>query len=147
MSRLQRTQRSVALKKPVKQQIGSRAARSPRTKLSSFVTTRMRTQLATSWPLCLETKGLAKAMKTLAKVEVAPDEILYIVDSGSLVHASDADVELPDHSIRENDPKERPMVCEKAYGGILKKLGTVRVNSEVVNDKVAIEFDHMRVSV
>ena len=72
--------------------------------------------------------------KKLAKVEVAPDEILCMVDSGSFVHAIDADVELPDHNIRENDPEERPIVCETARGGILKKLGTVRVNGEVHNE-------------
>ena len=89
--------------------------------------------------------GLAKVMKKMAKVEVAPDEILCMVDSGSFVHAIDADVELPDHHIRENNPKGRSMVCETACGGILKKLGTVRINGEVDNEKVSIEFDHMRV--
>ena len=84
-------------------------------------------------------------MKKLATGEVAPDEILCMVDSGSFVHAIDADVELPDHNIRENDSKERPMASEAACGGILKKLGTVRVNGEVDNEKVSIEFDHMRV--
>ena len=88
---------------------------------------------------------MAKAAKKLAKVEVAPDEILCMVDSGSFLHAIDADVELPDHNIRENDPKERPMVCETACGGILKKLDTFCVNGEVGNEKVAIEFDHMRI--
>ena len=56
-------------------------------------------------------RGLAKAMNKLAKVEFTPNEIFCMDDSGSFVHAVDADVELPDHSIRENDPKERPMVC------------------------------------
>ena len=37
------------------------------------------------------------------------------------------------------------MVCETACGGILKKLDTIRVNGEVDNEKVSIEFDHMRV--
>ena len=62
-----------------------------------------------------------------------------------LYNVIDADVELPDHGVRENDSKERPMVCETAYAGILKKLGTVRVNGEVDNAKVSAEFDHMRV--
>ena len=82
--------------------------------------------------------GLAKAMKKLEKVEVAPDDILCMIDSGSVVHAVDADVELPNHNIRENDPQERPTVCETACGGILKKLGTVRVNGEVVSEKVSM---------
>ena len=46
-----------------------------------------------------------------------------MVDSGSLVHAIDADVELPDHNLRENDPKERPMVCETARGGNSQEIG------------------------
>ena len=68
-----------------------------------------------------------------------------MVDSRSFVHAIHADVELPNHHIRANDPKERPMVCETACGGILKKLGTVHVNGEVDNDKFSIQCDHMRV--
>ena len=53
-----------------------------------------------------------------------------MADSGSFVHAIDADAEIPDHATRENDPKERPMVCETACGGILKKLGTVRIRAK-----------------
>ena len=37
------------------------------------------------------------------------------------------------------------MVCETPCGGILKKLGTVRINGEVDNERVSIEFDRMRV--
>ena len=61
------------------------------------------------------------------------------------VHAIDADVELPDHHVRENDPEERPMDYETACGGIPKMLDTIRVNGEVDNENVSIEFDRMRV--
>ena len=36
-------------------------------------------------------------------------------------------------------------MCETASGGILKKRGTVRIDGGVDNEKVSIEFDHMRV--
>ena len=50
-------------------------------------------------------------MKKLANIEVATGEILCMVDSGSFVKAIDADAELSNYTIRENDPKGRPMVC------------------------------------
>ena len=51
-------------------------------------------------------KGFAKTMKKLSTIKVETDEILCMVDSGNFVHAVDANIELPDHAIRENDPKE-----------------------------------------
>ena len=56
MSRLQRMRKPVAPRKPIRQQSGSRAGRNPRTTQSSFATTKMPTQPAISWRLCLETK-------------------------------------------------------------------------------------------
>ena len=83
-------------------------------------------------------------MNKFSEIKDAPDEILCMVDSRCVVHAIDANDELPDHSIREKDPNERPVVCETACGGILNKLGTVRVNGIVDNKRVSIEFDNLK---
>ena len=90
-------------------------------------------------------KGFAKAIKKVSRVQLAEDERLFMVDSGSFEHAIDAESELPDHpiSIPSNLDKERS--GETACGRILKVLGKVTVNGLVGNTKVTIPFKHMKV--
>ena len=67
--------------------------------------------------------GLAKGVKKLGTVEVTPNEILRLVDSGGFVHAIDADVEITDHTIRENDPKGETYVMSDSMWWYPRTVG------------------------
>ena len=90
-------------------------------------------------------KGQARLQKKITKIEVEPDQILCMIDSGSFVHAIDATVELPTHVINDNKPDDKHTVAETACGGKLHKLGSVQVDCEADSVDVRIDFDHMKV--
>ena len=88
----------------------------------------------------------ARAARTIGNWELADGEIVAIFDTGSFTHAIDADVELPDHDVRECDPDAPGSSAETAGGGIIQKLGTVQTTSEIDGTQVGITWDHMKVS-
>ena len=49
-----------------------------------------------------------------------------MVDSGTFLHAIDAELDLPGHLIEALDGKDRSKSAETAYGVVLKRLGAVR---------------------
>ena len=68
-----------------------------------------------------------------------------MVDSGSFVHAINAEVEIPNHQLVPPTEQDKQVVAETACGGKLTKQGSVQVQCETDGSKVAIEFDSMRV--
>ena len=90
-------------------------------------------------------KGLIKAIKKIQGVDLQPDEILAMIDSGSFEHVADADEDLPDHQLEESIPGARPVEAETACGGILKGNGTVKVHAEVDGQSIAVRFVNMKV--
>ena len=92
-------------------------------------------------------KGIAKVAKKLETVTLQPDEILCMVDSGSVVHAIDADEELPDHHVEAPSERDQQEVAETACGGLLHKLGKVRVQGTIDGQNVGVTFDHMKVKI
>ena len=55
-----------------------------------------------------------------------------MVDSGSFLHAIDAENDLPDHDIEWfSEEESNKGVAETAGGGILRRLGLVRCRGQV----------------
>ena len=91
-------------------------------------------------------KGVAKAFKKISHVNVAEDELLAMVDSGSFIHAIDAENHLPGHHIEWlTDEESRKGAAETACGGILRRLGLVRCRGTVDGNNVEIQWNHMHV--
>ena len=90
-------------------------------------------------------KGLIKAAKKIESIVLGPNEMLVMIDSGSFIHAINAEESLPDHPIIPAKAGEKPLIAETACGGKLKKNGTVRVNCEIDNTEAKIEFDNIGV--
>ena len=88
-------------------------------------------------------KGIAKAYKKVSEVELQEDEILAMIDSGSFEHAADAEAELPDHPVIP--PPTHAQEAETACGGILKNLGSVKVEAEADGHTIGINFVNMKV--
>ena len=90
-------------------------------------------------------KDKARLEKKIKRIELGPKEILCMVDSGSFVHAINAEVELPHHQLTPPTEQDKQLIAEAACGGKLTKQGSVHVACETDGSKVAIEFDSMRV--
>ena len=88
-------------------------------------------------------KGIAKAYKKVSEIELQEDEILAMIDSGSFEHAADAEAELPDHPVIPPSPHAQE--AETACGGILKNLGSVKVEAEADGHTIGINFVNMKV--
>ena len=89
-------------------------------------------------------KKMAKAARKIANMEIEQDEILAMVDSGSFLHAIDADLDLPGHFIEALERADRRS-AETACGAVLKRLGTVRTEGFVDGEKVNVRWNHMKV--
>ena len=91
-------------------------------------------------------KEIAKVYKKISKLELQPGEKLCMVDSGSFIHAIDAENDLPDHKIHWfSDEESNKGVAETACGGILKRLGLVKCSGQVEGNEVTIQWNHMKV--
>ena len=87
----------------------------------------------------------SKIFRTFRRVNVGPDEILAMIDTGSFAHAINARKNLPQHSIEAVDEEMRGKVAETACGGILKVLGSVTVNATADGMPVRVRFNDMDV--
>ena len=91
-------------------------------------------------------KGVAKAYRKVSQVPVKEGEVLCMVDSGSFVHAIDAENDLPGHDIEWFGESEASKgVAETACGGILRRLGLVRCKGTIDGHDVEIQWNHMKV--
>ena len=91
-------------------------------------------------------KEMAKVYKKVAGIKCEKGECVAMVDSGSFIHAIDAEEELPGHPIQWFTEEEANRnVAETACGGILKRLGKVNTLGSVDDVPVDITWNHMRV--
>ena len=96
--------------------------------------------------LPVQPKEIAKVYKIISKIELKPGERLCMVDSGSFIHAIDAENDLPDHEIQWlSEDESNKGVAETACGGILRLLGLVKCTGEVDGNEVSILWNHMKV--
>ena len=92
-------------------------------------------------------KKWAKAVKKTSKTMLENDEILAMIDSGSFLHAIDADVSLPGHEITPVTGPDAHRHAETACGGILHRLGMVKTCGSVDGTAVNMVWNHMKVKV
>ena len=90
-------------------------------------------------------KKLARAARKIGALQLDEDEILAMVDSGSFLHAIDAESDLPDHPVEAVEGKDRTRSAETACGGILKRLGVVCTSGSVNGENVNVKWNHMKV--
>jgi septum formation topological specificity factor MinE len=93
-------------------------------------------------------KSLTKVVNRVSKhVQLAPDERLVMVDSGSFTHAIDADVDLPGHTVTPIGPNERAGDGESACGHVMKRTGRVKTNGTVAGKSLVVKWNVMKVKV
>ena len=91
-------------------------------------------------------KGVAKAHRKVSQVPLREGEVLCMVDSGSFVHAIDAENDLPGHEIHWfTEAESSKGVAETACGWILRRLGLVRCKGTIDGHDVEIQWNHMKV--
>ena len=90
-------------------------------------------------------KKLQRAARRIGSIELEDDEILAMVDSGSFLHAINAEVDLPGHAIESIEGKDKARSAETACGAILKRLGIVRTAGLVDGETVNVKWNHMKV--
>ena len=90
-------------------------------------------------------KKLQRAARRIGSIELEDDEILAMVDSGSFLHAINAEVDLPGHAIEAIEGKDKARSAETACGAILKRLGIVRTAGLVDGETVNVKWNHMKV--
>ena len=90
-------------------------------------------------------KKLQKAARRIGSIELEEDEILAMVDSGSFLHAINAEADLPGHAIEAVEGKDKARSAETACGAILKRLGIVRTAGLVDGETVNVKWNHMKV--
>ena len=83
-------------------------------------------------------EGKARLQKTIKRIQLGPNEMLCVVDSGNFVHAINAEVELPRHKLIPPTEQDKQMVAETACRGKLTKHGSVHVECVTDGSKVAI---------
>ena len=76
-------------------------------------------------------KSLAKNIKKLPKPPSDREEIVVLMDSGSVTHALDADVELPGWLLEPPVKNMADKIAETACGGHLKATGAVTILGNV----------------
>ena len=70
-----------------------------------------------------------------------------MVDSGSFVHAIDADVELPGHRNKPATEAAKDKIGDAACGCLLHNLGSVRVDFQADGEDAFVVFNHMQMKV
>ena len=93
-------------------------------------------------------KSLTKAINRVSKrIELAHDERLVMVDSGSFTHAINAGVDLPQHSVVPIGPNERSGDGESACGSVMKRKGRVKTQGSVAGKSLNVKWTVMDVKV
>ena len=98
-------------------------------------------------PLPHDRKTMTNILHKVSRVELAADERLVMVDSGSFCHAIDAQEQLPGHEVTPLSTSENSQEAESACGGIMKRLGRVRTRGLVEGMQLDIRWNSMKVKV
>ena len=98
-------------------------------------------------PLPLDRKSMTKVFKKVDRIDLAPDEKLVMVDSGSFCHAINARKELPGHFVHPVKGCDDSTNAESACGGIMKRRGRVKTLSSIDEMELALKWNDMDVKV
>ena len=95
------------------------------------------------------TKKLQRALRKLNDVDfdLEADEVLALVDTGSSIHAADADMHFGDYASQVRRPKSASITgaATTAGGHKLENLGKFVVNATTNGHDIKIPFNHMKV--
>ena len=95
----------------------------------------------------LNSKRLQRSLRrTPMDIQLDDDEILALIDTGSSIHAADADIHFPEYSklVRKPASQKSPKATT-AGGHKLANLGKFVVSAETNGQQVSIPFNHMKV--
>ena len=95
----------------------------------------------------LNTKKLQQSMRNMPRgLDLEDDEVLALVDTGSSIHAADADVHFPDYSSKVRRSSHKKSAGTTTAGGHrLENLGRFNVSADADGQTVRIPFNHMKV--
>ena len=95
------------------------------------------------------TKKLQRAIRKLSAInfDLADDEVLALVDTGSSIHAADADLHFGEYASHVRKPKGASITnaATTAGGHRLENLGKFVVNATTNGQDIKIPFNHMKV--
>ena len=95
------------------------------------------------------TKKLRRALKKLSAInfDLDDDEVLALVDTGSSIHAADADMHFGEYASQVRKPKGASVTAAAttAGGHRLENLGKFVVNATTNGHDIKIPFNHMKV--
>ena len=94
------------------------------------------------------TKRLNKLLrKTPEQISLENDEVLALIDTGSSIHAADAEVHFPTYKghVRESSANRRGHAATSAGGHQLANLGKFSVRAETDGQEVVVPFNNMKV--
>ena len=95
------------------------------------------------------TKKLQRALKKLesANIQVADDEVLALVDTGSSIHAADCETHFADYvpHVRRTPGQKNALAATTAGGHRLDNLGRFVVSAIADGQQVHVQFNHMKV--
>ena len=95
----------------------------------------------------LNIKKLQRSLRNMPPgLDLEDDEVLALVDTGSSIHATDADLHFPSYSskVRQSSQK-RSAGATTAGGHRLDNLGKLDVSADADGQTVRIPFNHMKV--
>ena len=97
------------------------------------------------------TKKLQRKIRKIksARIQLEDDEMLCLVDTGSSIHAADADVHFPDYArtVRQSSASRRGHAATSAGGHRLENMGKFTVSATTDGQDVKVPFNHMRVKI
>ena len=95
----------------------------------------------------LNTKKLQQSMRNMPRgLDLKEDEVLALVDTGSSIHAADADVHFPAYSSKVRQSSHKKSAGATTAGGHrLENLGRFNVSADADGQTVRIPFNHMKV--
>ena len=82
-------------------------------------------------------------------IELENDEILALVDTGSSIHAADADLHFPSYKnhVKESTASRQGQAATSAGGHQLANLGKFKVKAQADGQDVVVPFNHMKVKI
>ena len=96
----------------------------------------------------IKRQELSRALRKLPRnTPLADDEILALVDTGSNIHAADADVHVPDCAplVRRAPTQKSSHAATTADGHRLDNLGKFTISASANGQDIKIPFNHMKV--
>ena len=101
--------------------------------------------------LPIHSKKLSRKIRKLEsqQFQLEDDEMLCLVDTGSSLHAADAEIHFPEYlkTVKPSSASRRGHAATSAGGHRLENLGKFTVNAVTDGQDVKVPFNHMKVKI